>query len=147
MTNDEVQDYLYQHIPLSRAMGIEVTHAQKQKVVLSIPLEPNINHRETAFGGSISAAATLACWILLHLRLLDVPGDFRLVIHKNKVVYRSPIKGRFSAVCHLTEEKRWSDFLSMLDRWGKAKMMLKSHLEYEGIQAGEFSGSFVALRA
>lgn len=147
MTTDEVQAYLYENIPLSRAMGIEVTTAKRQKVVLSIPLEPNINHRETAFGGSMSAAATLACWILLHLRLLELPGDFRLVIHKNKVVYRSPIKGRFTAVCHLRDEAAWSHFLSMLDRWDKAKIILKSHLEYEGIQAGEFSGSFVALRA
>ena len=52
MTPSELQTYLHQHIPLSQAMQVTVMEASLQQVVLTAPLVPNINHRETVFGGS-----------------------------------------------------------------------------------------------
>ena len=113
MTNDQAREYLYQHIPLSRAMGIEVTEASCERVVLSIPLEPNINHQETAFGGSISAAAMLSCWMLAYLRLNQIPNPTRLVIHKNRIVYRRPIAGPFGPAGPGPDERSHFATLSM----------------------------------
>ena len=67
MTPSELQTYLHQHIPLSQAMQVTVVEASLQQVVLTVPLAPNINHRETVFGGSASAVANLAAWSMLHL--------------------------------------------------------------------------------
>ena len=50
-------------------MEVTVVEASLHQVVLSAPLAPNINHRETVFGGSASAVAILAAWSMLHLRL------------------------------------------------------------------------------
>ena len=145
MTNKQAREYLYQQIPLSRAMGIEVTEATCQRVVLSLPLEPNINHRETAFGGSISAAAILSCWMLAHLRLSQSPRPTRLVIHKNRIVYRRPIAGPFEAICTLSDEQAWQQVLDMLERWGKGKIQLTACLRCAGEAAAEFRGSFVVV--
>jgi thioesterase domain-containing protein len=65
----ELAQYLHEHIPLSRAMGVEVVEATWDGVSLRAPLAPNINHRETVFGGSASAVAILAAWALLYVRL------------------------------------------------------------------------------
>lgn len=146
MTNDQVRDYLYQQIPLSQAMGIEVSRATTTQVVLSVPLGPNINHRETAFGGSISASGILACWTLVHLRLVELDVHTRLVIHKNKTVYRAPIAGDFEAVCEFNDENAWTQALEMLDRWGKAKLQLKASLMCQGREAATFQGSFVVVK-
>ena len=146
MTHTQMQDYLYEHIPLSKAMGIDVDEIQEARVVLSVPLEPNINHRDTAFGGSINAAATLACWTLLHVRLNTVIASTRLVIHKNKMVYRKPISGRFQAICALPPDSTWQDFLTMLKEYSKAKIVLTCDIIYDGNKAGEFTGSFVAMK-
>jgi thioesterase domain-containing protein len=56
----ELERYLHQHIPLSEAMQVSVVEVHPEHVVLSAPLAPNINHRETVFGGSASAVAILA---------------------------------------------------------------------------------------
>ena len=69
MTPQALQTYLHQHIPLSQAMDVTVVEASPHQVVLSAPLAPNINHRDTVFGGSASAVAILAAWSMLHLRL------------------------------------------------------------------------------
>ena len=146
MTNDQVRDYLYQQIPLSQAMGIGIDQATTNQVVLNIPLAPNINHRETAFGGSISAAGILACWTLVHLRLAELDIHTRLVIHKNKMIYREPIAGDFEAMCSFDDETAWSQVLEMLERWGKAKLQLKASLIWQGQEAAEFQGSFVVVK-
>jgi len=129
------------------AMGIEVAEAKTNRIVLAVPLAPNVNHHKTAFGGSISAAATLACWALLHLRLNDSSIDASLVIHKHKIIYRKPITGNFEAICELSDENRWSDFVTQLDQNQKSKIILKSQLLYNSECVGELTGSFVALKA
>jgi thioesterase domain-containing protein len=53
----ELEHYLHEHIPLSQDMGVEVVMADWNGVTLRAPLTPTINHRETVFGGSASAAA------------------------------------------------------------------------------------------
>ena len=143
MTIDEIQAYLLEQIPISRAMGIEIVKAEHSEVILSLPLEPNINHRDTAFGGSICAAGTLACWTLVHLRLSELDRPTRLVIHKNRMVYRRPIDGRFEATCEFADDSAWQEVLDMLERWGKAKLQLTSHITCKGQTAAEFKGSFV----
>jgi len=83
MTSEEpekrIERYLYQYIPLSAAMGVQVRTATLGHVKLAAPLRPNVNHTETVFGGSAAALATLSAWTLLHLRLEDAGLDARLV--------------------------------------------------------------------
>lgn len=146
MTKHDIQAYLHEQIPLSRAMEIQVEQATEDRVILFVPLKPNINHRDTAFGGSISAAGILTCWTLVHLRLSQLDMETRLVIHKNKMIYRKPIPGDFKAICQFESEDTWNQALSMLDRWGKAKLQLTASLTCEGEEAAEFQGSFVVVK-
>ena len=57
MTPSELQRYLHEHIPLTAAMEVKVVSCGPDAAHLSAPLAPNINHRDTAFGGSASALA------------------------------------------------------------------------------------------
>src|SRR3989344_2448014 len=63
-------------------MEVTVVEASPHQVVLSAPLAPNINHRETVFGGSASAVAILAAWSMLHLRLSAEGLGSRLVVQR-----------------------------------------------------------------
>lgn len=141
----ELQHYLHTHIPLSEAMQVSVISATPESVVLSAPLEPNINHRETVFGGSASALAILAAWSLLHTRLRAEGTDCRLVIQRNSMEYLLPIQGEFYAQSHLAVPEQWPQFMRLLARKGKARIPVVSILEYRGQTAGRFSGEFVAL--
>ncbi|OIQ94447.1 putative thioesterase [mine drainage metagenome] len=59
MTPQALQDYLHGHIPLSKAMAVEVRTASPKGFCLVAPLTPNINHRDTVFGGSASAVTII----------------------------------------------------------------------------------------
>jgi len=144
-TPRDVELYLHEHIPLSQAMGVRVVTAAPGGVTLSAPLAPNINHRETVFGGSASALAILAAWTLIHLRLSAAGIRCRLVIQRNSMSYRKPILDEFSARSLPPDDEAWETFLRTFERWRRARIRVHSVLECRGEQVGELEGDFVAL--
>jgi thioesterase domain-containing protein len=147
MTPSELQTYLHDHIPLSKAMEVGVVSIADDAVILSAPLGPNINHRETVFGGSASAVAILACWSLLHLRLTAAGLESRVVIQRNTMDYLAPISGTFTARSYFEAGANWDLFVKMLGRKGRARISIGAVLEFEGREAGRLTGEFVALGA
>lgn len=143
----KVQQYLYEHIPISKAMGVEVRAASGERVVLAAPLGPNINHRDTVFGGSASALAILSAWTLLHLRLTGDRRHSRLVIQGNSMKYEAPIEGDFTAECRFDDAGAWDKFLRMLKRRNRGRITVRSVLECNGRNVGSFEGVFVAIAA
>jgi chromate reductase len=146
LTHQQLERYLHEHIPLSRAMGVSVLEILPGGVTLGAPLAPNINHRDTAFGGSISAVAVLAAWSLLHVRL-SAAGGSRLVIQRHSMTYQRPIAGPFIARSFLPDAAAWEKFVRTLARRGRARIAVSCCVEYQGRPAGQFEGDFVALGA
>src|SRR6185312_4906149 len=132
------QRYLYQNIPLSAAMGVQVRSATLDHVKLAAPLAPNVNHNETIFGGSAAALATLAAWTLLHLRIARAGLHARLVIQRSSMEYERPIPGDFDAVCRFSDELAWERFRGTLVRRGRARLTLAAHLVYDAQRMATF---------
>ena len=147
MTSRELQDYLHEHIPLSKAMQVAVVRAEEECVVLSAPLAPNINHRDTVFGGSASAVAILAAWSLLHTRLRSAGLSRRLVIQRHTMNFELPIAGTFTARAFIAQAAAWPHFLRMLARKSRARITVSAVVEYGGNAVAHLEGAFVALSA
>ena len=145
MQPGELAHYIHEHIPLSKAMGVSVVAVEDDAIILQAPLEPNLNHRQTVFGGSASAVAILASWALLHVRLQAAGIADRLVIQHNTMEYQHPILGQFTARSMLERPDAWRQFTVMLARRGRARITVVAVLEHMGRVAGRFSGQFVAL--
>jgi thioesterase domain-containing protein len=95
------QDYLHKAIPQSLAMQVKVDVVSNDCVQLSAPLAPNINHRNSVFGGSASSVAILSAWSLLYTRLAAQNINATLVIQNNTMSYDTPILGQFEACASL----------------------------------------------
>lgn len=145
MLPQELEQYLHEHIPLSDAMEVSVLSVDEEAIVLQAPLAPNINHRETVFGGSASALAILAAWSLLHTRLRREGILSRLVIQRNTMEYDLPIPGEFTARSSLVHAEDWSRFTRTLTRRGKARVTVTTLLEHNKQVVGRLTGEFVAL--
>lgn len=145
MTATELETYLHDHIPLSRAMAVHVVSVADDRVVLGAPLAPNINHRDTVFGGSAAAVATLAAWSLLHLRLTAARLPSRVVIQTSSMDYQAPMTADFTAAAVLEPTADWDGFVRMLTRRGRARIALQAALVCAGQTAGQFRGEFVAF--
>lgn len=146
MNEQALQQYLYDHIPLSQAMQVEVRHVDADEIVLAAPLAPNINHQSTIFGGSASAVAILAAWSLVHTRLASAGIANDLVIQSNTMQYELPVGGTVTARSFIEDAAAWQQFIRILSRKGRGRISVAAVLEYEGKRVGRLQGEFVALR-
>ena len=145
MGTQDLERYLHEHIPLSKAMGVEVRAASVDGVVLSAPLAPNINHRDTLFGGSACAVATLAAWTLIYTRLQAAGIEGRLVIRANTMHYDKAVDGDFSARAEPPTDEAWRKVLAALKRRRMARLVMHAQIDFDGTRACEFEGEFVIL--
>ena len=145
MERRELEQYLHESIPLSKAMGVQVRKSNAEHVVLAAPLVPNRNHQSTVFGGSASAVAILAAWSLLHVRLKEAGLRVRLVIRQNTMKYERPIAGKFLASSSVADFSAWERFQEMLKRKHRARISVKVTIRCHGENVGEMQGEFVAL--
>lgn len=140
-----IEQYLHTHIPLSKAMAVSVCSISEHDVILTAPLTPNINHRSTAFGGSISAVAILSAWTFVHVKLQVLAIPCRIVIQSNSLEYLKPIEGDFQARCIAPPQRNWDRFIAMLSRRGRGRIVLDAEVYFDGELAGKFQGEYVAL--
>jgi thioesterase domain-containing protein len=141
-----VERYLHEHIPLSQAMAVSVKSIDSSGVTLSAPIQPNINHRSTAFGGSISAIAILSAWTLVHVRLQVLAIRCQIVIQSSSIDYTKPIDTDFQVHCLMPADRDWDRFIATIVRYGKGRIALNAEVYCRGLLAGNFQGEYVALK-
>ena len=140
-----LEAYLHSHIPLTRAMQVQVVSVDQAGVRLRAPIEPNINHRNTVFGGSAATLAILSGWTLIHTRLRASGFSGRIVIQRTSVDYHQPIHTDFESFCPAPDSERWNRFATALHRRGRARIILTAELSGDGGVAGSFEGAYVAM--
>jgi len=140
----DLERTLHAEIPLTRAMGVTVARFDAAGLTLRAPLEPNINHKSTAFGGSLATLATLAGWGLLQLLLRD-QRPVTVVIQESRIQYLRPVAEDLQATCALPRAGELEKFLQRLARKGMARIELEVLIPAGGATAVTFHGLFVAL--
>lgn len=146
MTKTDIEQYLYEHIPITKALGVEAVEFSKEGVKFKAPLSNNINHRSTAFGGSISSLLITTGWSYLRLLFDEADPIPRIVIGKSTTNYLKPVKSNFTSKLHLPKQENVDTFLNMYDRFGKARILLTAQIEEDNEVLAEFKGEFVVLK-
>jgi len=144
-TLTDLERILHAEIPVTRAMGVTLARYDEHGLALAAPLAPNLNHKKTAFGGSLNSLATLACWGLIQLLVHGRGPAITVVIQESSVQYLKPVMRDFEAVCPLLPEPVTERFLRALDRKGRARLVLDSEIRTDGDIAVRFRGQFVAV--
>ena len=140
----EIEQYLHEHIPISRHMGVTVSHYNDEHVELSMSLKPNLNHRSTAFGGSISTLGILAGWTLLHMQFCNTAAVPRLVVQRSETRFLKPVMADFTALCAMPSASSWAHFLKTLSKHSRARISLVSELRVGQDPVAYHDGDFVA---
>lgn len=142
----ELQKVLHHEIPLSRQMGLTVEQFDGACLALRAPLAPNINHKATAFAGSLTAVMTLTGWGTAWLVLREHGLRGTIVIQESATRYLLPVSYDFIATCRMPQAHAMERFLAGLRRRGKARLSLSAHiLDSDGRIAVAFTGNYVAF--
>ncbi len=146
MTLEQITAYLHEQIPITRSLGAAVELYDGNSIRLAAPLGPNLNHRGTAFGGSLSALAVLSAWALLHLNLGERGIASRLVVQRSTLDFHAPVDGDFTATSTLPAPAQWNRFLATLERHGRARVTVTSLIACASALGASHEGTYVALR-
>jgi thioesterase domain-containing protein len=132
-------------IPITREIGIRVTDYDGMQLALTAPIERNINHKATAFAGSLNSVVTLAGWgmIWLLLKELDIAGT--IVIQDSASHYRRPVTRDFNATCQRPGAEEVRQFAHTLRERGRARLELQATIHEYDILVMSFQGRYVAL--
>jgi thioesterase domain-containing protein len=145
MDATQLEKYLHDRIPLTRAMAIEVREASADRVQVRAPLAPNINHRDTVFGGSASAVAILAAWSVIRVRMQTEGLEGRIVIRRNTMSYEQPMAASFTATAGTPDPAEWAKLRAALARGRPGRVRVTAVLECQGSKGGELDGEFAVL--
>lgn len=122
-------------------MGIKVVNYTGSEVTLLAPLANNINHQNSAFGGSLFSLAALAGWGLMQLKLCEENLDANTVVASGDVTYSRPVIQELSCTCQLPAD--WHQFLDKLHDRGKGSVQMVSTINTEEGIAMQFKGVYV----
>ena len=141
--SDELTQFLQQHIPAAKLLGIYALTASQETVQLFAPFELNKNHHQSIFGGSGALLATLCAWSLVHLNFPEVDGN--IVIRQSSIEYDKPALSDLTAVSTALPSS-WQKCQAMLQRFGKGSVTLSCQLVSGGQVVGQWQGQFVVVK-
>jgi thioesterase domain-containing protein len=147
MNKDDIKQYLYNNIPLAKAMDVEVIDVNKHSLTLKAPLSSNSNMHGTAFGGSLSSIALLTGWSLIHSNVNDqwLPqGD--LVIAEAHIVYEKPVATDLVAQAKIDQEQLTS-FIEKYKEKGKARITVDIEVKTDKGPGCRMQGCYALIQS
>jgi len=103
------QAKLYKQIPLVEFMRLSVTEISDSQIIATAPIEPNINDKNTVFGGSSAALMTICGWSLIKSNLEHQQIDNDVVIHQAKTDWVKAQEDDLIIEANLDEAIIWRD--------------------------------------
>lgn len=143
MTEPTLQDVLYKEIPLTQAIGIQVVDSTDRSLSLKAPLTNNINHKCTAFGGSLYSVSVLTGWGLLYTILKQHKLSGHIVIQESNTRFLKPVIEDIYSHCSIDNWQDIDKFIRMYKRKGIARIQLTTHIMCKHVNCVEFSGRYV----
>ena len=138
-----LQEVLHSEIPITKEIGISVSEYTGDSLTLLAPLENNLNHKCTAFGGSLYSVSVLSGWGLLYLLLEENALLGHIVIQESNTKFLKPVESDLSATCAFESTEQREKFIKMFKRKGLARIKLTSRVSCGGDEHVLFNGSYV----
>ena len=107
---NEVLEYIQKNIPITKELGVSISKYTGDVLVIDAPLAANINHKNSAFGGSLSSIAILSAWALLFVKQKELKLDVTLVIQESKFSFLFPVLKDFQALAYTPKKKILPNF-------------------------------------
>jgi len=115
---EELEKTFHQLIPISKSMGVTVVDYTENSLTLGAPLLENINHQNSAFGGSLFSLSALTGWGILQIQLSRLSLDCNTVVANATVNYSRPVFDDLRCTVELTEnkQKRFEELLETVSQ-------------------------------
>lgn len=141
----QLSTFFETHLPITQFMKMDVESYDGKTLILRAPLAPNINDKQTAFGGSLYNAAVMACWGMAYLKTLEAGIHCNQVVTRGSIEYKAPVHGDIRAICNAPSNEVLDQFIEHFKHKGRSRITLNAVIECSGKTAVEFEGTYAIL--
>lgn len=137
--------FLHEHIPVTRAMALEVTDRGPTHLVIRAPIGPNRNPHDTVFGGTLSTLGLVSGWTLVQAALDDAGLPLKLVGQRSTSEFLAP--GLADCVATAScEAEALAAFLAACRTRGRGRITVNSRIASNDLEVARHAGVFVAVQ-
>lgn len=145
MTLDDIKTHLLDDIPLARAMDLDLSSWDGQRLVLTAPLAPNRNDKGCAFGGSLASLMTLAGWGATVLRMDELAEGAEVYVQDSQIRYLAPVWQDIEVHAWALDDDA-AAFRATYGARGRARTTIQAECRLaDGTVAASLSARFVAI--
>ena len=141
----EVDNILRDKIKLYEHLGITIVDINSHKAHFHVSLEKNLNHKGTAFGGSLYATGVMAAYalVLAGLKHHQIVTE-NIVISKGEISYHRPVETDFEVIASFSSPEEEESFYRKIktDKRGKKTVGVQILADGGSLKAS-LSGVFV----
>lgn len=144
-TLDEINAFLHERIPVTKAMSIEIRDISTGSISATAPLKTNTNHHDTFFGGSLSTLGIVSGWSLVWSAVKDWSLRKRIVIQDSQTRFIRPADSDAMASTMPIRSEEWQRFRHAAHNAGKSSLEVDTEIFCEGRRIAVHSGLYVVL--
>lgn len=119
----ELNRFLHTEIPATQFMQLKILEFKQKNLLSTAPIQPNINDKNTFFGGSSSSLMIICGWSLIKLLCKQSKVEADIVIVSNQARWNQPLKTDSKIKSELQSDWKPS---SILDKLKQKKSTLVS---------------------
>lgn len=140
----KIIDTIFSQITLVKHLGLQAELVSKERVSFKALLSENLNHKSTAFGGSLYAIAVSSAYALVLAKLKESKVETEnIVIAQGQIKYIAPVDDDFVTDSQVQSVAENEIFLDRISANKKATLTVASKIFCNNKLCAEFIGLFV----
>ncbi len=139
-----LQNTLHTKIPLTKFMDVQIESYDEKYFITNAPLEPNINDKGTAFGGSLSTIMIISSWSLCNLITKEFGYESEnIVILNNNTNFTAPVTKDFKCITNKPSKEQLEILYQKIKSKGSGSIKIESSIVEDGKVCADFEGVYV----
>lgn len=144
MEREEIAQHLSDQIRLYQHLGLEAVEISSTITKFKAKLSENLNHKGTAFGGSLYAIGVLSAYALIFATLKEHQLHTEdIVIAKGEIKYLRPVDRDFEVSCGFKTQYELEEFVENLREQKKVRQELRVEITCADQVCASLQGLFV----
>ncbi len=134
--SQRLNEFFDKYLPIADHIGMRVDDYDGKSLTLYAPLKPNINDKQTAFGGSLYCLCVTSSWGMTYLKSLEHNIETpNIMVTNANIRYLLPVDSCIRSTCLCPQDSSFDTFFTYYEEKGTATITLHSTITVNNKEA------------